>query len=225
MDIEGGETLWVNSLSGDDLKNVRQMVIEIHGIANDDWGSSSQDKIDALNIILKNHVLVHVHGNNCSDLSLYEGFVVPSVLELTFVRRLDMKDFRLNTEPLPTNGLDFSNKQGFDVKDYDLNYPPFVFPKYSYMRDVKEKIMYVVRMRKKIRAFFERQGLYATIKLGIRFLRYGRNGVFMKTSDALYRDWMKHVEKKISYDAMQGSAHMVMFSNSFNNYSCVQCRS
>ena len=53
-------------------------------------------------------------------------------------------------------------------------------------------------MRKKIRTYFLQRGFLETVRIGYRFLRYGKNGVFQKMTEPQYRQWIHYQEKKIS---------------------------
>lgn len=126
MDIEGGEVAWLNYLPSHYLMNIKQMVIEMHGITDDSWGSLFTEKIAALEKITQNHRLVHIHGNNCGPMSQYDNVPVPAVIELTLVRSTDLDEpSTYNQQQLPIRGIDFPNNA--DLPDYDMNHPPFVF--------------------------------------------------------------------------------------------------
>lgn len=55
-------------------------------------------------------------------------------------------------------------------------------------------------MRKKIKAFFLQRGLIDTLRIGYRFLRYGKNGVFQKITEPEYLQWIQYYEKRITKD-------------------------
>ena len=63
MDIEGGEYRWILSMGEKELNKFAQIVIEFHGITNDEWGCKKEDKIQCLNKLVKTHYLIHAHGN------------------------------------------------------------------------------------------------------------------------------------------------------------------
>lgn len=122
MDIEGSEYPWLESLTENQLKKFKQIVIEFHGINDDSWGTTLNDKIKCFEKLSKTHYALHIHGNN------WEKSIdnIPNVIELTYVRKdqINEKDLALNKSPLPTPNLDFPNRS--DRKDHDLNFPPFV---------------------------------------------------------------------------------------------------
>jgi hypothetical protein len=71
--------------------------------------------------VIKNHYLIHAHGNN-------HGFVVnniPDVIELTYVNKNYFNYVpELNTQALPIKDLDFPNNLNYS--DINLNVYPFV---------------------------------------------------------------------------------------------------
>lgn len=100
LDIEGSEETFFKTLSINDLLKIKQIVVEVH-------------KPDSFvpYILSKTHYLIHLHSNNYGSIHFIDGIPIPSVYELTYVR----KDFYkqkpgLNTQILPTfldqrNGL------------------------------------------------------------------------------------------------------------------------
>jgi len=123
MDIEGGEYPWLLRMSLDDLRKIKQLVIEFHGITGDGWGCSYNDKVRCLAKLAETHYIVHAHGNNHSH-TLHK---IPDVIELTCILKSCWADGEapvLNTTPLPVAGLDFPNMRWRG--DYDLNLYPFV---------------------------------------------------------------------------------------------------
>jgi hypothetical protein len=120
MDIEGSEYKWLLS-DRVNLNNIKQMVIEFHGINDNSWGCEHSKKIESLDKISKTHYLIHSHGNNYSSTTNK----VPDVIELTYVNKNyfeSIPDF--NTQELPIPNLDYPNKP--NTKDYKLNFYPFV---------------------------------------------------------------------------------------------------
>jgi len=124
MDIEGGEYLWLDYVSVNDLKKFKQLVIEFHGINDDTWDYNYQTKVDIFKKLSETHYLVHAHGNNFSDTQLLNNVSIPDVIELTFIRKEFLENPVLNTEKLPMN-IDYPNNLEKET-DIDLNFPPFV---------------------------------------------------------------------------------------------------
>jgi hypothetical protein len=121
MDIEGGEYSWLLQIDENQLNNFKQIVIEFHGITDNSFNCSYNDKITCLKKLSKTHYLVHAHGNN-------NGHTVnniPYVIELTYVNK---NYFNLvpnfNATPLPIINLDFPNHHS-NFNDINLNFYPF----------------------------------------------------------------------------------------------------
>jgi hypothetical protein len=121
MDIEGGEYTWLLWLEEAQLKKFKQIVIEFHGINDNSWGCSYNDKIKCLEKLANTHYIVHAHGNNFGGVHNN----IPDVIELTYVNK-DYFDSvpNPNTHFLPANHLDYPNRGG--VHDINLNVYPFV---------------------------------------------------------------------------------------------------
>ena len=135
MDIEGHEYGWLNS-DDVDIKNIKQLVVEFHGVLDESWGYKTYQKNLAMKKILKTHTLVHCHGNNFGAYypANYYGDYMPSVIECTFVRNSEIKERQLNTTKFPIEGLDFTNING--GSDCKLESWPFV----EFSKKVKSKI-------------------------------------------------------------------------------------
>lgn len=121
MDIEGGEYPWLLNLDESKLKKFKQIVIEFHGITDDNWNTNYNDKIRCLEKLSKTHYIIHAHGNN-------HGHVVnkiPDVIELTYVNKDYFQTIpEKNRLPLPNPNLDYANATC--LPDIDLNFYPFV---------------------------------------------------------------------------------------------------
>ena len=126
IDIEGGEYPWLLSLSQDKLKKFKQIAIELHGLNDNSWGSSLNDKIKCLQKLNQTHYIVHAHGNN------WEGIKnnIPNVLELTYINKnyLSYTPDK-NRKIFPIKGLDYPN--GRHRADYVLYNYPFVEHNFS----------------------------------------------------------------------------------------------
>lgn len=121
MDIEGTEFPWLLSLSQDNLSKFKQIVIEFHGINDDSWNTTLQDKKCIFNMLSQTHYPIHIHGNNCG------GIInnIPDVVEITYIRKNSINyEPKLNNTVLPIPGVDFPNS--LSIPDYDLNFYPFV---------------------------------------------------------------------------------------------------
>ena len=121
MDIEGSEYPWMLSLTEDQLKKFKQIVIEFHGINDNSWNTNLSDKIKCFEKLSNTHYAVHIHGNNYGNLTKN----IPNTVEITYIRKDTINYYpELNKQLLPINGLDFPNNP--NKSDFDLNFPPFV---------------------------------------------------------------------------------------------------
>jgi hypothetical protein len=121
MDIEGGEYPWILCVHESRLKNIKQIVIEFHGVNGNNWGCNLDNKFSCFKKLERNFYVVHAHGNN------YGKFIngIPDVLELTLVNKSYFSEPpELNKIRFPQEGLDFPNNPARE--DFDLNRYPFV---------------------------------------------------------------------------------------------------
>ena len=117
MDIEGGEIPWIQSLSDEQMNTFEQIVMEFHYPYSD-------TEIDVFNKINRNHVLIHLHGNNCCGARYHNGIVMPNVFECTYVHKKHFTTpIELNTIAIP-HPIDMRNVS--TSPDIHLNHPPFV---------------------------------------------------------------------------------------------------
>lgn len=115
LDIEGGEYPLFESISDQDLKKIKQLVIEFH--------NPQQIIIPAR--IAKTHWLVHFHGNNNVKTAIVNGITVPTVFECTYIRKENIdQQLELNTDNIPNNLLDMPNIR--NKPDIFIDYEPFV---------------------------------------------------------------------------------------------------
>jgi len=120
MDIESHEYKWIQSLTDDELKKFKQIVIEIHRPYSYKHKKFLESSI--LKRLASTHWLIHLHGNNCCGTKKVGGVVLPEVFECTYIRKDSQKNSKLNTDSLPSE-LDAPNLT--DKPDIDLNHPPF----------------------------------------------------------------------------------------------------
>jgi hypothetical protein len=125
MDIEGGEYPWLLSISNEQLGNIKQLVIELHGIHDNSWGCLHEIKEICFARLAHTHYLVHVHGNSWGTIG-QTG--MPDTVEFTYINKryfetAGLGQPALNTLPLPVAGLDYSNNAV--IEDIDMNYWPF----------------------------------------------------------------------------------------------------
>lgn len=121
MDIEGGEYPWLSQINEQDLSKFKQIVIEFHGITDDEWNCTYNDKVKCLEKLSRTHYIVHAHGNNFGKVANQ----IPDVIELTYVNKTYFSSVpELNTQPLPIPNLDYPNYHV--IPDIQLNFYPFV---------------------------------------------------------------------------------------------------
>lgn len=129
MDIEGHEWKWIRAFQN--FSRIKQFVIEIHGLFPNphtwDWGGKIgfhvEDIYEGLKKINQTHHLVHFHSNTSAEYALVDGKEMPTVAELTYIRKADCEISGLNKTPLPITGLDFVN--GYDRHDLQFTEYPF----------------------------------------------------------------------------------------------------
>ncbi len=121
MDIEGGEYPWLLNISESQLQKFKQITIEFHGITDDNWGCTYDNKIKCLEKLSKTHYIIHAHGNNNAHVVKN----IPDVIELTYVNKKYFDSIpELNRISLPIDNLDYPNVSR--KKDISLNVYPFV---------------------------------------------------------------------------------------------------
>jgi hypothetical protein len=91
IDIEGAEWDFFASLGDADMSQFEQIVVEFHNInitVNDDASFEKQKMV--LQKMNRTHQVIHLHGNNCGSVTVLSGLrLLPSVMEVTYVRRID----------------------------------------------------------------------------------------------------------------------------------------
>ena len=115
MDIEGNEYNWLLNTSENDLLSFKQIVMEFHGINDNSWGASYQQKFECFKKLSNTHYLIHIHGNNCGHLFKYEDFTFPVTPEITLVNKnkykignpLSIFGFSISTHKIILNILSF----------------------------------------------------------------------------------------------------------------------
>ena len=115
-DIEGAE--WEVFAAADPacLVRFRQIVVELHWLQRIVEPERCKLMMEAVGALTAHHQVVHVHGNNFAPIAIIGGIPVPSVLELTVVRKAG-KTFVETNESFPTP-LDMPNYQW--LSDYHL---------------------------------------------------------------------------------------------------------
>jgi len=113
MDIEGAEYKVFNSLFNPG-NSIIGMAVEFHDL---DKNSKNFNKI--INEILKHYHIVHIHGNNYSNIIPKYNF--PNTVEITFANKLMIKGkIKMSEKDYPIKNLDQPNR--FSKEDYRLNF-------------------------------------------------------------------------------------------------------
>ncbi|MEM1243936.1 MAG: hypothetical protein AAGG80_03855 [Pseudomonadota bacterium] len=100
MDIEGYEYPAFDAMTDEEIGCFSQIVCEIHHLHDLFYNIQRHELISrCLKKILKQMYCVHIHANNVGSVACSNGIEIPSLLELTFVRKNLMQDF------MPTDKL------------------------------------------------------------------------------------------------------------------------
>ncbi|WP_299395902.1 DUF268 domain-containing protein [uncultured Desulfovibrio sp.] len=98
MDIEGAEWDVFETITDDQLRRFRQLIVEFHDLTN-------REKLPfytrIFKKICKTHRVVHFHYNNNGNILGFRDFLVSSLFEITFVRR-DAGTFTPSADTFPT---------------------------------------------------------------------------------------------------------------------------
>ncbi|MEI8699540.1 FkbM family methyltransferase [Mesorhizobium sp. ISC15] len=109
MDIEGAEWRVLLDTSSQMLNRFRIMIIEFHDLKQM-FSHFSFDLMEAtFHKILQTHSVVHLHPNNILKPYLFNGVLIPSIMEVTFYR--NDREFLREVQPIYPNSLDCDNVQ------------------------------------------------------------------------------------------------------------------
>ncbi len=88
MDIETAEWDVFESMDEQTLSRFSQMIVEFHCfyLNSIDWAAKIEAVLCKLN---KTHQVINLHANNYGYLGIMGGVVIPSTIEVTYVRRRD----------------------------------------------------------------------------------------------------------------------------------------
>ena len=120
IDIEGGEYEAFNSENLKLLKNIDQILIEIHFI--DKNLVQSKKFFDLITGFRENFCLAHIHGNNNDSWVNIFGAMVPKTLELTFVNK-KYSNMQMENLIIFPRDLDYANSAG-----NEMYLGTFIFP-------------------------------------------------------------------------------------------------
>ena len=101
IDIEGDEYASLIDISEENLKKVRILVIEFHDLRNlrNNLFLNFFDKV--INKLENYFYVCHLHINNTSKIKKIGDFLVPDMIELTFIRKNRVKNFSPKFSTLP----------------------------------------------------------------------------------------------------------------------------
>jgi len=116
VDIEGAEYDFFEKLDIEAIENVIGLVLELHWIKD-----NIERAINILSKLNRKFILTHVHGNNFGGVFLFDGYVIPDSLELTFANR-ELYEFKLEKKQiLPIVNVDYPCNS--EVLDYLIPRP------------------------------------------------------------------------------------------------------
>ncbi len=103
-DVEGHEWQVFAAMPGPCLEQFKQIVVEFHDFQRLDDIKFAEELQAALVNLTRAHCVVHVHANNWGSWAIIGGVPIPSVIEITLMRR-DVGACVVSDEIFPT-GLD-----------------------------------------------------------------------------------------------------------------------
>lgn len=141
MDVEWDEWNGIMQMDLEELLKFDQLLIEFHVIHAEVGNNYTpyfkgvyQNVIDKLNqdlfaqyfatieYLTNKYEIFHIHANNSLPMIQINGCEFPPLIELSFVKRKLLKDFKTTESSFPVDGLDYPNKT--DRPDI-INYYPF----------------------------------------------------------------------------------------------------
>lgn len=120
-DIEGAEFDINAGFSEANLSKFQQIVFELHNLERIVTDFSNNNILDTLRMFSKHHQVIHCHANNFAPMFEFGGISLPSVLEISLVRRNDYEfgDFDLESPQI----LDRPNDSR--AQDKKIKFPKF----------------------------------------------------------------------------------------------------
>ncbi len=86
IDVEGAEWEVFADVRDDTLSHFDQILLEIHWLHKLVDPGYANVVHKALDKLMKTFTIFHVHGNNCAELQIINGFIVADVLEISLVK-------------------------------------------------------------------------------------------------------------------------------------------
>lgn len=113
MDVEGREWDIFKEAAPEVIGQFSQLVVEFHGLSSAASGQEYFSVVNVLKKINQTHQSIHVHANNISVPLWIGKLVLPELLEVTYIRRADVKDKLIaNLRQFPTE-IDRPNFEGW----------------------------------------------------------------------------------------------------------------
>ena len=88
IDIEGAEWDILAEVDASTLTKFDHIIIEFH-----DLDLSNLNQREILEKLKVNHSIIHVNPNNYSKISSFDGYLIPNVLEITYVKNELLKNY------------------------------------------------------------------------------------------------------------------------------------
>jgi hypothetical protein len=88
MDVESAEWGSISLTDDAHLGRIQQLILEFHGLGD---SGRHGEFLGVMQKLLRHFQVVHNHGNNCCKPATFGAYIIPSVFEVTFVRK-DLAD-------------------------------------------------------------------------------------------------------------------------------------
>ena len=121
LDVEGDEYATLIDISEENLKKVRILVVEFHDLRNlrNDLFLNIFDKV--INKLENYFYVCHLHVNNISKIKNISNYLVPDMIEMTFIKKDRVKNFSSKFSTLP-HKLDHKTVSDIKEKFLDKNW-------------------------------------------------------------------------------------------------------
>ena len=107
IDIEGNEYDYFEKTDILEISKITTgIIIEVHYLDNPIIFGRL---INLMNNLNEYFLLNHVHDNNIGSTFKYQGYDMPNVMELSYVNKKYVKDYKLDESTYPIEGIDYPN--------------------------------------------------------------------------------------------------------------------
>ena len=100
IDIEGSEWEAFDNLTIQELEKFRQIVVEFHWFEKLVDDQEFSRILNVLSKLSSTHFVLNAHPNNCGDIANIENIALPSVIEITYLRRIDYEAIISSTDEI-----------------------------------------------------------------------------------------------------------------------------